>query len=84
MSAADRVAVPRSSTRDRRKTAPGASIGSHTDPARIARLMVTAGKVGVSFAMTTTPLGRTVRVGARPERTWPEMASELGARHSAR
>ena len=63
---ADRVAVPRSMTRDRRCTAPGASAGSQIDPARIARLIVTAGVVFVSFAKTTTPLSRRVRDGARP------------------
>ena len=54
-------------TRDSRYIAPGASAGSHTDPARIARLMVTAGIVRVSLAMTTTPFDSTARDGARPE-----------------
>ena len=45
MSAADRVAVPRSITRDSSHVAPTASSGSHIDPARIARLMATAGVV---------------------------------------
>ena len=46
-------------------SAPGASGGSQIDPARIARLIVTAGVVCVSLAMTTAPLSSTVarRVG---------------------
>jgi hypothetical protein len=66
MSSADRVDVPRSITFDNRCVAPVASAGSHTDPARTAMLMVTAGVVGVCFASTTAPLGRTERAGTRP------------------
>ena len=43
ISAADACAVPRSITRDSRYIAPGASAGSQIEPARIARLIVTAG-----------------------------------------
>ena len=65
--------VPRSITRDSRYVAPGASAGSQIDPARIARLIVTAGVFRVSLPMTTTPLSRTVRAGARPR---PVLRSE--------
>src|SRR5436190_12629485 len=80
MSSAERPAldavasVPRSTTRDRRYVAPGASGGSHTDPARTARLIVTAGIVRVCLARTTAPLGRTVRAGERPEKVPEAMA----------
>src|SRR5436189_32806 len=61
-----RVGVPRSIVRDSRCMAPGASRGSDTDPAFTATLIVTAGVVRVSLAMTTAPLSRTVRTGPRP------------------
>ena len=63
MSVVDLPTVPRSITRDSRNIAPGASAGSHTDPARIAMLMVTAGIVRVSLAMTTAPFDSTARDG---------------------
>ena len=63
---ADRFAVPRSITRASRFVAPGASAGSHTYPARTARLMATAGVLWVSLASTTTPLSSVERVGDSP------------------
>ena len=80
MSSAERAAldavasVPRSTTRDSRYIAPGASGGSQTEPARTARLIVTAGIVRVCLARTTAPLARTVRTGERPEKVAGAMA----------
>ena len=49
MSAAERVAVPRSITRDSSHVAPGAPADRAIEPARSARLIVTAGVVVVCF-----------------------------------
>src|SRR5712671_4419832 len=66
MSSADCRVVPRSMNLDNRYIAPGVSTGSHTDPARIATLIVTAGVVFVRLASRTRPFGSVVRAGAMP------------------
>ena len=56
---------------------PGASAGSQTDPARIARLMVTAGILRVSLAMTTAPFEARCATGSRPARDVEACGSSL-------
>src|SRR6516165_6225939 len=70
ISDADRVAVPRSMTRESNQVVPSAPGGSEAEPARTARLMATAGVMWASFARITTPLSRTVLTGARPRGSW--------------
>ena len=44
----------------------GEDAGPNADPARIARLIATAGVVAVCLASTTVPFSRTERAGLRP------------------
>ena len=63
MSAAERVAVPRSITRDSSQVVPDSPGGSAIDPARSARMIVTAGVVVACLTSSLPPLGRSVRTG---------------------
>src|ERR1043166_6619323 len=67
ISSADRRVVPRSMVLESRYIAPGASAGSHIDPARMAMFIVTAGVVLVRFASRTAPFFSAIRAGASPE-----------------
>jgi hypothetical protein len=84
MSAAVRLAVPRSITRESSHAVPGTPGGSAADPARITRLIATAGVVVVCFASTTTPLSSIVRVGASPACMTGAIMSPATARTSRR
>ena len=66
ITAAGRDAVPRSIRRDSSQVVPSASSGSEAEPARMARLIATAGVVDVDLARTTAPFSRTVRAGFKP------------------
>ena len=63
MTSAERVAVPRSSTRATSAAVPSLSTGSSYPPARATASNDTAGVVWFSSAMTTMPLSRVWRTG---------------------
>src|SRR4051812_43339302 len=63
IAAADRVAVPRSITRDSSQVIPESPGGSAIEPARMVRLTATDGVVAACFTSSVAPLPRTLRTG---------------------